>query len=459
MNRFARLALLITIAGTQSLALADIVYLKDGTKLEGDVKHSDDGWTVRSKGTVVKVQPDQVQSIELTPTTGPAAGAVATERLASLRRSVENESDLKQIIARYQRFIDQNADQTAGADAKKDLLVWQDRSDRNMVKVGSRWILAADRAKLVGEAADLADRARQLLKQGRNKDADPLLVQATEDDPTNPAAQYLLSLLRYQQDQIPAARKALDAANTNLADHAPTLNNLAVVQWRQRQFVAALASFDAAMLAAPVNKEILDNVASALSAMPEEFRNSTVTQKTTRHFQEQDKSLSEQMAQLGWHRYGTTWVTDKEMDQIKEQEKETQDKLDALAADFDKDKEHLDQIDQNIADTESAMHRIEATTFARDPNTGTFLQLPYPATYYDLQRDDQRFQVDRQRELAKMDSIKQSAQALQKKLPGQKSDDVLRMFGPEGTPLKVVDAPPAPAPAAPPAPVTQPDHP
>lgn len=449
-----RLVLLVALTGAVSLppALADVVHLKDGTTLEGDVKRNDDGWIVYNHGAATKVRSDQVVSIEMKPSAA-ASPQVAAERLASLRRSVENVTDLKEIISRYQRFITQTNDPASVTEAKKDLAIWQDRLNQNMVKVGNQWILPADRAKLTDQAAALADHARQLMKQGRTKDADPLLVEALNDDPQNPSALYLLGLLRYQQEQIPAARKALDVLVAMMPNHAPTLNNLAVVQWRQRQFVAALASYDAAMLADPINKDILDNVASALASLPAEFRDSPVTRKTTRRFQEQDQTLQERMAQSGWHRYGTTWITDKDLAQIKQQQKETQDKLDALATEFDQSKERWDHLNRSIEDTEAALHRIEATTYSRDPTTGAFIQLPYPPTYYDLQRDDQRMRQDRAKEVTKMDSLKQSALALQKRLPNQKTVDVQKVIGPEGTPLRVADIP-ATQPNAPPA--TQP---
>src|SRR5437867_11069427 len=85
---------------------ADVIYLKDGTKLEGDVKRRDDGWVVFSKGKITPVLPEQVQSIELTPPSD-AGPKEAAERLASLRRSVEGVTDIREIISRYQRFIEQ----------------------------------------------------------------------------------------------------------------------------------------------------------------------------------------------------------------------------------------------------------------------------------------------------------------------------------------------------------------
>ena len=54
---------------TTTLSIADVIHLKDGSSVEGIVKRSDDGWTVRNNGKITHVAPDQVDSIELTPTT------------------------------------------------------------------------------------------------------------------------------------------------------------------------------------------------------------------------------------------------------------------------------------------------------------------------------------------------------------------------------------------------------
>ncbi len=209
MFRHRLLAAIICLAASAP-AFGDIVHLKDGTSLEGDVKRSDDGWIVLVPGKApVRISGDKVQSIELKPA-GDNNPRVAAEHLASLRRSVESLVDVKEVLSRYQRFVDQNKDPAVLADAKKDMAVWQSRLDTGMIKVGQKWILPADRAKLVDQAAVLADNARQLMKQGRFKEAEPMLVEATADDPANPSALYLIALIRYQQDQIPAARKALE---------------------------------------------------------------------------------------------------------------------------------------------------------------------------------------------------------------------------------------------------------
>jgi hypothetical protein len=98
----------ITLLAVSFVARADVLYLKDGTKLEGDVKRSIKGWVVTdAKGKVTIIENDKVQSIELKATSATTTSFDAVDRkLLSLRRSVENLDELSEIIDRYKRFID-----------------------------------------------------------------------------------------------------------------------------------------------------------------------------------------------------------------------------------------------------------------------------------------------------------------------------------------------------------------
>jgi len=196
------------------------------------------------------------------------------------------------------------------------------------------------------------------------------------------------------------------------------------------------------MLSAPVTREILDNVAVALANLPNEVRNAPITAKVTRHFNEQDQQLSEKMAALGWFREGSIWVSQADKDEILKQRKAVQDKLDAMSTEFDKSKERVSQLNRAIETNENAMHQIEATSYVRDSATNAFIQVPFPAVYYDLQRDNERQTKDRQAEQAHMDGLQKSAAELQKKLAPQKTLDVLRLIGPEGAPIRVATTPP-----------------
>jgi Flp pilus assembly protein TadD len=427
MNHPARFLFCCMLA-LSAIVQADVVNLKDGRRLEGAVKKVADGWIVYTSPTPTHVSPDQLLSIELAP---PADA----QRLASLRRTVEYFSDLNQIINLYQRFIDQTTDPATLADAKKDLAVWKNRLDQKMVRQSGKWMLPEDRDKLAVAANELAEQARQLMKQNQGKAADPILTAALADDPANPSALYLLGLLRVQQQEFPAARKALDALAVLVPNHAPTLNNLGVVQWRQHQFVAALASFDAAMLTAPVNKDILDNVAVALAQLPGDFRNSRITQKTADDFQQQDQSLDKLMATFGWHRYATGWITDKDMAQFRQQQKLNQRALDDMAAQFDDVKQRLDQINQSIDDVEAQIDTIEASSYVRDPRTGVLFLIPYPPVYFQLQQDDLRIHKDRDQTTGQLDALQRTARALRDIQPPNLPPPVMKMIGPEGTPL------------------------
>jgi hypothetical protein len=219
------------------------------------------------------------------------------------------------------------------------------------------------------------------------------------------------------------------------------------VQWRQHQFIPALMSYDAAMLASPVNNLVLDNLASALLSLPDNLQKSPVTAKTLRHFQEQDQQLSQQMAQSGLHRYGAIWVSDRDRDLMRQQEKQTQDKLDALAGDFDRDKAHIDQLDKNISETAAQIRQIETTSSVMDPVTAQLVPIPYPTQYYQLTRDLHQMQQQRSADVAHLDELKKQAQDLQQNRPSAKFTGVQRLAGPEGTPLAMTPAIPATQPA------------
>ncbi len=130
------------------------------------------------------------------------------------------------------------------------------------------------------------------------------------------------------------------------------------------------------------------------------------------------------------------------LQRLQDQEKVKQAALDVMAADFDKAKDRLAQMDRDIDDTESQMHRIEASSYIRDPVSGALFRVPYPSVYYDLERDDKRQHSDRDAQVKKMDSLQQAARALQNPAP-EKTTDAQAMIGPEGTPQNPAATQPA----------------
>ncbi|HEY1921741.1 MAG TPA: tetratricopeptide repeat protein, partial [Tepidisphaeraceae bacterium] len=274
---------------------ADVINLTDGTKVEGKIKRTSDGWDVTQKdGTVTTVPADKVASIEAS--RGAESVSVAADRLESLRRVAEHLSDLKDIIGRYQKFIDQAGDQAVVAEANKDLSLWQSRLDQGLVKLGDKWITAEERQHRREIAQSEALPAKDLIANYRYKEAEKILQQALLDDPECAAALYLNGVALYKQDQVAQARKAFDAVNQVVQSHAPTLNNLAVIAWRQKSFVAAMSFYAQAMMATPQAKEILDNVAEALNALPDDNRKAPVVLQAVALFADQDAQLQQAAA-------------------------------------------------------------------------------------------------------------------------------------------------------------------
>ncbi len=416
-----------------SASYAQIIHLNDGTSLEGVVKRTEDGYDVTdAKGKLTHVPLEDVKRIEIGTKT---PGVVETEsRLLSLRRSVENVADLKVIIERYARFIEQNKDSPIAKEAERDLATWQERQTSGMVRVGPRWVTTAEREQLKSHGKIVAAEVRELMKQGRLKDAEPLLQQVLDEDPGNLSAAYLKGSLMFKQEQIPAARKWFESVVAAIVDHAPTCNNLAVVLWRQNQQMQAMGYYARAMTASPVNRDILNNVAEALNALPQNQRTAAPAQAVFRLFTDQDSALQEKLLKSGLYRWGSTWVNKEQIDRLIEIEKDIKKQLDGLSGEFDAANKKISQIDDDIDYNTKRMRTIDETSYTKGPQ-GQTVRLALPQRYYDLDRANKQLAIDRQEQSAKLDGLRATAKQVQQKLPTPRFTMVQRLVGVEGTPL------------------------
>jgi tetratricopeptide (TPR) repeat protein len=437
----ALLSLLVLIA--PATALADVVHLKDGSRLDGDVKKGTAGYVVTLPGGKVELVPlDKVKSIELG--AAPGSADAAKEKLASLRRSVEYLDDPKKITERYQRFIEQNANTPVEVEARKDLAMWQERQARELVKFAGKWVTVEERAALQEKAFRQADAARKLLRAGKLAEADSTITQALAEDPQNAAAMYLRGLLQFRQELVVQARKSFETVNTIFPNHAPTLNNLGVVAVRQNQFVTAVNYYDQAMQASPKTREVLNNVAELLYNMPDEQRDTPVAQKVLRRFNEQDAALAGELEKQGLHRWGSTWVTTEQLDSLKDAERQAKDKLDALSAEFDAVKVRISNIDRDIAENDRSMRRMQNTSYVRDIN-GTIYQAPLPGTYYRMQDDNRKLSRERDEQFARLNKLREDAKAVNRDLPVPKYSGIQKMMDENFAPVQVPTAPGSPA--------------
>jgi tetratricopeptide (TPR) repeat protein len=433
---------ILAILGILFLATAvqaDIVYLDDGTHVEGRLTKLSDGWSIAlPDGTIVKVKSENVTSIVAARVASPSE---AMDRLASLRRAVDHMSDLKQIIDRYNKFLLQSNDRSANDDAKKDLAGWQQCLDQGLVKLGSQWITQQERDRVRQTAGAQATAARDLLIQNQNKDALAALQQAVTSDPENPLALYLEGVALYRLNQVTPARKAFEAANEFQPRDGATLNNLAVICWREKSYVAAINYYDQAMTVRPVDKRILDNMAQALHALPDANKKAPAVLHAMKDFQDQDSLFQQMQSKDGMFRWGSTWVTSQQLTELKESEAKVQDQINQLSHDFDALQQKVGEIDGEIDRNTREMHRLAASVTYVDAN-GMNVQMQLPQAFYDLQADNENLAKNKKTLQNQQESLRVRAREMQTKLPTAKFFDDPTIFGAEAGPSS--EAPAAP---------------
>lgn len=414
---------------------ADVVVLKDGSRIEGEVKKNPAGYVITLPGGQIRfLGPDEVKGLEAAPTTLPTSETAAKAKLASLRRSVEALDNPARIIERYQKFIEQNAGSVIETEARQDLASWQERQKQGLIKFNNRWVTAAQKASLQEKAIRDADGIRKLLKQARLAEAETAINQTLAEDPQNATALYLRGLLQFRKEQIPAARKSFEQVNTLAPKHAPTLNNLAAVLARQNQNATALSFYDQAMTASPKNKDILNNVAELLYNMPDEQRQTQIAQKVLKKFDQQDTALAKELAPQGLHRWGATWVNSDQLEQLKQAEQDAQAKLDAMAGEFDAVKVRITNIDREIEENNKAMARLSTMNYVRLPN-GTVQQSALPASYYDCQESNRRLGIERTDQMDKLARLREQAKAVNRDLPVPKFTGMQKLMDENSAPI------------------------
>lgn len=432
----------LVVAG---ICRGDIVTLNDGSTVAGKLQKYGDNWIVtKADGTRVTVKSDDVSGIEVSRGNAQNAAANAKADLQSLRGVADNQADLRAIIQRYQKFIDNPANATVRDDAAKDLAMWQDRLDRGLVKFAGQWITPQQRAQIRAQSDQKALQACDLLAHGQIHTAEPLLADALQADPTNVSALYLDGWRLAQENHIADARKRFEAVVALLPDNAPALNNLAVLAWRQKLLAPTAGLYNRAMLAAPQAKDILDNVAEMLEALPDNERASPNAKRTAELFAAQDALLQQAMNQNGWCRWGSTWVTGKQLDDLKAAQAKIQGQLDALQADFDQTRARISMNEAEIQANQTTMDRLAANCGTVTLPNGVQYQVPLPPEYGQLQaRNGQLAGLDKA--LAqRLEDLRGQGKTVRAQLPVPLYTGVQNLIGVEGMPpIELPDTRPA----------------
>lgn len=440
-------AVLLALA---SVASGDVLVLSDGTRLEGELRHVDTGWdVVRPDGTIEHVSSQRVVSIQRGG--GPLTAADAMGRFASLKRSLEIETNPAKAIDRYQRFIDQNPDPAADEAAASEMKIWKDRADRGLVKWGKDWLTADERTARLAQGTALALDARLMIHDNRLADAEGVLNDVLTGDPQHVSALYLMGYLQFHVGKVPEARKHFTTLQQLLPDHAPTLYDLGLVLMRQKQWGQAMSMFDQAMSAAPGSRFLVDNIAEILNQLPDEERRGTIYQKLLKHYADEEQQVGKEMAKQKKFRWGSGWVDQETHDKLVAAEAEVRKKMIDMDADFKASKERLTDIDRSITHNRQSMDEIESTSYYRNAD-GQMVRTTLPTVYYDLGREVERLKRERTEVDANIAKLQASAKTIQQQIPKPKFTGVIEPINEDGVPVRGLPptTQPTTAPAAPP---------
>ena len=226
------LVLAFALIGLAAPVWGEVVHLNDGSTIEGDLRRTGEGWIVTdASGKITTLLAAQVKSIELKRV---ESSNSADERLASLRRAVTNQSDLKQIIERFKSFIQQNANTPAAKSAQDDLSLWQDRLDKGLVRAGDNWVTPEQLVELQAKSLKAANQSRNLIAAGKLTEAAAAIDRELAISPQSASLLYLKGVISQKQAQLVPARDAFKAAEAVLPDNGAIHNNIAVILYRQR---------------------------------------------------------------------------------------------------------------------------------------------------------------------------------------------------------------------------------
>jgi chaperonin cofactor prefoldin len=196
--------------------------------------------------------------------------------------------------------------------------------------------------------------------------------------------------------------------------------------------------YDQAMLASPVARPILDNVAEALAALTPQERASTMAQQAAADFRDQDAVLQTRLARDGFFRWGSSWVSAEQLTQLKLDAEKLNRQLDGLQDQIDAIQQRMGQIDSEIDQNTRLMHRMEANSYVAGEN-GIIYQVQLPMAYYQLSDDNRKLASDRMLLQNQQDNVRarmNQIQDQQRQSPTPQFTGQQRILGVEAAPVR-----------------------
>jgi tetratricopeptide (TPR) repeat protein len=168
----------------------------------------------------------------------------------------------KEAIVLYQRFL---ADESMAASdlqaAKNNLPLWQSRVEKNLVRLGTRWLDPNEAAAHRARARELVLKGRQLLEVDQGPAARDKLMEANREDPDGIEGHFLLGIgYALLARDATTARQHFSECVKRQPSHVASLNNLALADVRLNHYDDALRCWRKAIEVSPATPEIIQNL-------------------------------------------------------------------------------------------------------------------------------------------------------------------------------------------------------
>jgi hypothetical protein len=139
------------------------------------------------------------------------------------------------------------------------------------------------------------------------------------------------------------------------------------------------------------------------------------------------------MSQQGRFRWGSGWVEQKQLDELREAEKKVRAKLDQMQTEFAQSQVKIGQLEREIASNNASMAELATRNYFRDAD-GKLIAMPLPTAYYDLQRRNNELETERETLQLRMTSLQAEAPRVKQELPVPQFTGIQRIVGWEGMP-------------------------
>lgn len=210
---------------------------------------------------------------EGTPATGdePRATILTASQLENVAK---RQRTARTALAVYGLFLaDARVPQTEKDKAQPQFEHWRNAAEQLLVRVGTSWITPERLQELETEEARLFDEALQFYKAGTNDSAAKRFREASRVLPESIRADFRLGLLAALGERdVDTAASSFEAcvarrmqrrdelSNAELTNLAAALNNLAIIDVRQRKYGTALGRWSQVLELSPASPEVIQNL-------------------------------------------------------------------------------------------------------------------------------------------------------------------------------------------------------